>query len=250
MGRGGREVPTVMNLSTDLRLPPGEFYSAKQPKDLIVLHHTVGGSAKSTFDYWRTDPQHIGTAYIVERDGTIFEVFPPECWAYHLGLKIAPMGVVDKRSIGIEIASEGALLERDGKYYAFGRMAEQTRFAAPNAEKDVFDCGIVWRDYRYFAKYTPAAIASVCKLVDDLLTRFAIPRQTPTAHTEADLAAYRNYKGVLTHCQLRTDKTDCHPGFDWDQLITACKLNLIGKAKPAASAAVVPPAVAKAAGSP
>src|SRR5213082_1851366 len=105
-----------MNIYSDLRLPPGEYFNAPQAKDLIVLHHTVGGSAKSTFDYWRTDPQHIGTAYIVERDGTIFEVFPPECWAYHLGLKTTSS--VDKRSIGIEIAYEGALLERGGKYYA------------------------------------------------------------------------------------------------------------------------------------
>jgi N-acetyl-anhydromuramyl-L-alanine amidase AmpD len=222
-----------MNISTDLRLPPTEYFNASQTKDLIVLHHTVGGSAKSTFDYWRTDPQHIGTAYIVERDGTIFEVFPPECWAYHLGLKIGPMGVVDKRSIGIEIASEGALLEREGKYYAFGRMAEQTRFTATNAEKDVFDCGKVWRNYRYFAQYTPAAIASVCQLVNDMLTRFAIPHQTPANHTEADLAGYRNHKGVLTHCQLRTDKTDCHPGFAWDQLIASCNLELTGQSKSA-----------------
>jgi N-acetyl-anhydromuramyl-L-alanine amidase AmpD len=213
-----------MNLSTDLRLPTGEYYAAKQPKDLIILHHTVGGSAKSTFDYWRTDPQHIGTAYIVERDGTIFEVFPPECWAYHLGLKIGPAGVVDKRSIGIEIASEGALLEREAKYYEFGRMAEQTQFTG-----SVFDNGKIWRDYQYFAQYTPAAIASVCQLVNDLLTRFSIPRQTPSSHIEANLAAYRSYKGVLTHCQLRTDKTDCHPGFAWDQLITSCKLELTGK---------------------
>src|SRR5258707_1879369 len=221
-----------MNISTDLRLPSGEFYLAKQPKDLIVLHHTVGGSAKSTFDYWRTDPQHIGTAYIVERDGTIFEVFPPECWAYHLGLKIGPAGVVDKRSIGIEIASEGALLERDGKDYSFGRMTEQTAFTGA-----VFDNKTVWRDYRYFAQYGPAAIASVCQLVDKLLTQFSIPRQTPLNHSECDLAGYRNFKGVLTHCQLRTDKTDVHPGFPWNRLISSCKLTLTDQSKSAAAIA-------------
>jgi N-acetyl-anhydromuramyl-L-alanine amidase AmpD len=198
---------------------------------LIILHHTVGGSAKSTFDYWRTDPEHIGTAYIVERDGTIYEVFPPECWAYHLGLKIGPMGVVDKRSIGIEIASEGALLNdaREGKYYAFGRMTEQTAFTGA-----VFDNKTVWRDYRYFAQYAPAAIASVCQLVDKLLTQFSIPRQTPPNRSECDLAGYRNFKGVLTHCQVRSDKTDVHPGFPWEQLTASCKLELmttIGKPK-------------------
>lgn len=80
-----------MNVCTDLRLPVDQYFNETPKKDLIVLHHTVGGSAKSTFDYWRTDPEHIGTAYIVERDGTIYEVFSPECWAYHLGLKIGPV---------------------------------------------------------------------------------------------------------------------------------------------------------------
>jgi N-acetyl-anhydromuramyl-L-alanine amidase AmpD len=215
-----------MNISTKLRLPESEYFNAPQKKHLIILHHTVGGSAKSTFDYWRTDPEHIGTAYIVERDGTIYEVFPPECWAYYLGLKIGPMGVVDKRSIGIEIASEGALLEREGKYYEFGRMSEQTRFAGP-----IFDNGNAWRDYRYFAQYTSAAIAAICELVDHLLTQFSIPRQTPPNRTDSDLAAYRNYKGVLTHCQLRPDKTDCHPGFAWDQLIASCKLELTSESR-------------------
>jgi N-acetyl-anhydromuramyl-L-alanine amidase AmpD len=222
-----------MIISTTLRLPQSEYFNAPQKKDLIILHHTVGGSAKSTFDYWRTDPEHIGTAYIIERDGTIYEVFPPECWAYHLGLKIGPMGVVDKRSIGIEIASEGALLEREGKYYAFGRMTEQTAFTGA-----VFDNKTVWRDYRYFAQYTPAAIASACQLVDKLLTQFSIPRQTPLNRTECDLAAYRHYKGVLTHCQLRSDKTDVHPGFAWDQLIASCKLELTGQSKSATAGAV------------
>jgi hypothetical protein len=82
----------------------------------------------------------------------------------------------------------------------------------------------LWRDYRYFAQYTPAALTSVFALVDDLLTCFAIPRQTPANHVDSDLPAYTNYKGVLTHCQLRSDKSDVHPGFAWEQLVAACRL--------------------------
>ena len=209
-----------MNVCTDLRLPVVQYFTETPKKDLIVLHHTVGGSAKSTFDYWRTDPEHIGTAYIVERDGTIYEVFSPECWAYHLGLKIGPMGVADKRSIGIEIASEGPLMERDGKFYAFERMAEQTLFSGA-----VFDAGgSGFRGYRYFAAYTPRAMAAVCELVDSLLTRFNIPRQTPAEHSTFDLNGLRNYPGMLTHCQLRADKSDCHTGMDWEKLVKDCGL--------------------------
>ena len=188
-----------MNISTSLRLPADSYFPEKHPKDLIVLHHTVGGSAKSTFEYWRTniDAKHIGTAYIIDRDGTIYEVFPPECWAYHLGLKTTQ--AVDKRSIGIEIASEGALLERGGNYYAFGRLTEATRYNGPvfDVDAEVSTSGIktvsapqLWRDYRYFAQYTPAALASVFALVDALLTRFAIPRQAPSDHVDFSLPAY------------------------------------------------------------
>src|SRR5882724_6857752 len=164
-----------MNISASLRLPPDSYFPEKPTKDLVILHHTVGGSAESTFEYWRTDEQHIGTAYIVDRDGTVYEVFPPECWAYHLGLKTTRE--VDKRSIGIEIASEGALLERDGNFYAFGRLTEGTRYSGPVfdiADSATSPSGIqavttpmLWRDYRYFAQYTPAALASVFALVDD-----------------------------------------------------------------------------------
>jgi N-acetyl-anhydromuramyl-L-alanine amidase AmpD len=222
-----------MNISTALRLPADSYFPEKHPKDLIVLHHTVGGSAKSTFEYWRTDEQHIGTAYIVDREGTIYEVFPPECWAYHLGLKTTQ--TVDKRSIGIEIASEGALLERGRNYYSFGRLTEATRYTGPvfDVDAEAPAPGIktvssqqLWRDYRYFAQYTPAALASVFALVDALLTRFSIPRQTPANHVDYNLAAYTNYKGVLTHCQLRSDKTDVHPGFAWEELVSACTLTM------------------------
>src|SRR5437868_13203626 len=153
-----------MNTSTSLRLPADSYFPEKFTKDLVVLHHTVGGSAKSTFKYSRTDEQHIGPAYIVDRDGTIYEVFPPECWAYHLGLKTTRE--LDKRSVGIEIASEGALLERGGNYYAFGRLTEATRYRGPVfdiADSQTSSSGIkevsaqqLWREYRYFAQY-PAA---------------------------------------------------------------------------------------------
>ncbi len=211
-----------MKVNTDLRLPADQYFTETPKKDLIVLHHTVGGSAKSTFDYWRTDVERIGTAYIIERDGTIYEVFPPECWAYHLGLKIGPMGVVDKRSIGIEIASEGPLMERDGKFYAFGRVAEQTLYSG-----EVFDAGAAgFRGYRYFAAYTPQVMAAVCELVDSLLTQFNISRQTPASHTEFDLNGLRNYSNVVTHCQLRADKSDCHPGMDWGRSVRECALRV------------------------
>ena len=45
---------------------------------LIFIHHTVGGTAFSTFDYWLKDRtktgnrRMVGTAFIIDRDGTVY----------------------------------------------------------------------------------------------------------------------------------------------------------------------------------
>jgi len=70
-----------------------------------VLHFTAGQSARNAFGTWRRDAQRIGTACLVDVDGTVYEVFPPTQWAFHLG--IAGTSRHDRRSIGIEIATSG-----------------------------------------------------------------------------------------------------------------------------------------------
>ena len=215
----------MLKISTELRLPGDQYFPATQPKNLIVLHHTVGGSARSTFDFWRSSPERIGTAYIVERDGNIYEVFPPDAWAYHLGIK--GTSALDRRSIGIEIASEGALVEHEGQLCCFG---------ARPFSGDIYDHGCDFRGYQYFAAYTPAALSSVLALVEHLLSLYSIPRQTPADHLTADLAAYRDFQGVLSHSHLRPDKTDVHPGFPWDVLARRCQLKMVATLSAAAIA--------------
>lgn len=73
----------------------------------------------------------IGTAYVIERNGIVFEAFEPQYWAWQFGLKSAGWNYEDrvsfeKRFIGIEIASEGALKESDGKLYCYDRISSRT----------------------------------------------------------------------------------------------------------------------------
>ena len=217
----------ALEIDRSLRLPKTEYLLQRHKKSLIVLHHTVGGSARSTFEWWRTDstkagkPSRIGTAYLIERDGTIYEIFPPECWAWHLGLK-GTRGAVDKRSIGIELCNEGPLINRAEWYYCFGRVSERTRY-----QEEVYDHGNDWRgQYRYFAVYPKRQVRATAALLRKLIEDFMIPSQTPRNHLQADLARYQKYRGVLGHAHLRTDKTDPHPGFPWKEIISACGLQL------------------------
>ena len=39
-----------MNINQDLLLDDSQYLKEEHKKDLIVLHHTVGGSAKSTIE--------------------------------------------------------------------------------------------------------------------------------------------------------------------------------------------------------
>lgn len=208
--------PTI---NRDLRLSPHQYQQTRHKKDLIVLHHTVGGTAKSTFEYWRSTPERVATAYLIERDGTVFEVFPPECWAPHVGVK-GNQNALDKRSIGIEIASEGALKESGGKLYCFDRVTPRTEHTTAN-----FDNGVKWRGYRYFDAYEEAQLMAVFSLVNLLLLKFQIPRRMPANFKDFE-ARFLTFAGVLGHCNLRADKSDPHPGFDWERLQQECALEL------------------------
>lgn len=216
-----------------LRLPAGQFIDQPCEKDLIVLHHTVGGSARSTFDYWKTDPRRVGTAFLIDRDGTVYETFPPDRWAYHLGLEGAASagGKHERRSIGIEICSEGGLIERHGDLYCFGVESPRTKFNRDMAES----LGYEWRGFRYFDKYEPAQIEAVTALVDSLLARFpSIPRRTLRDHRtgpsgKAVPGPYTDrlsYRGVLGHSDMRADKSDPHPNFPWFEMARRLRLEI------------------------
>ncbi|MEO5357218.1 MAG: N-acetylmuramoyl-L-alanine amidase [Nitrospirae bacterium YQR-1] len=208
-----------MSINKTLRLQDKEYIKTETKKDLIVVHHTVGATAKSTIEYWATDPQRIGTAYVIERDGEIFEVFDSKYWAYHLGLENSG-GLVDKRSIGIELASEGGLIQRNERLYCFGKVSDRTVF------KDAFyDNGTPWRGYRFFDAYSEAQITSLIELINQLIVQFNIPKFTPANHVDTD-DGYRQFKGILGHHHLRRDKSDVHPGFPWQKVITSCSLQL------------------------
>lgn len=201
-----------------LALPPDQYHAEAQSKSLVVLHHTVGGSAKSSRDWWASDPRRIGTAYLVERDGTVYEVFPPEAWAFHLGC--SDVGL-ERRSIGIELCSEGGLEVRAGHAWAL----DGKRDLGPVVKliKEMRIDYHEWRGFKAFDAYDADQVAATFLLVDSLLKRFGIPRSMPTpdeCRGPADFRRWHSHEGVLHHAMLRKDKSDLHPGFPFEALAT------------------------------
>lgn len=201
-----------------LALGPGQFFTEQYRKDLIVLHFTAGASCESAYRTWEGNAERIGTAFGVDPDGTIVEFFPPECWAYHLGVKGTHRH--DRRSIGIEIANVGPL-KPDG--------ADPSRLNWwPNnwgARYCALDEGgryhrASFRGIHYFASMPEIQQQAVGSLVRELCERFSIPRiASPSARSgEFDPQAFGSYAGVATHTNFRRDKWDVGPAFNWDYL--------------------------------
>src|SRR3972149_4662478 len=104
-----------MEINKTKRLNNLQYYPKANQKTMIFWHHTAGTTAQGAIDWWNQTPVAVGTAYLIDRDGTIFEVFDPKLWAYHLGVKNDD-DYIEKNSIGIEIVAAGQLyLEKDGK---------------------------------------------------------------------------------------------------------------------------------------
>jgi N-acetyl-anhydromuramyl-L-alanine amidase AmpD len=214
-------------IDRSLRLPANQFLPPAAKKTGICIHHTVGGSARSTFDWWLNDGQQVGVAYIIERDGRVYEVFPPEAWAWQFGLKWSSSRKIafEQRFIGIEIASEGGLKESGGKLYCFDRVS-------PRCEKnraEAFDYGRPYRGYRYFDSYERAQVDALIHLMDDLLARFAIPRRRPANPLDFHGEALEHFSGVIGHTMVRDDKSDPIPDEGlWRRL--ADELGVVGPA--------------------
>ncbi|PAP77612.1 peptidoglycan recognition protein family protein [Rubrivirga marina] len=198
--------PSIDALS--LRLPRGQYVDRPEPKDLVVMHHTAGGSAASSVSWWRQTDVRVATAYIIERDGTIYECFDPGLWAYHLGASIQSL---EERSIGIELANWGGL-KHDGATYRTWSGAEIPKTA-------VHDHGRSWRGFRYYEAYPKAQLDAAIALAAHLVERFGIaPDVAPAQLGSPDVTRFRKYRGVVAHHHVRADKSDISPAFPWDRL--------------------------------
>lgn len=197
-------------------LPPEQYFSGRFPKRNIVLHHTVSSTARSAIAWWRQTHDRVGTAYVIDKAGTIFEVFPPECWAHHLGLVERRNTLLNQQSIGIELVNEGQLRPREGggmEWNFVGPGARPARYTGEQAVQTAHP----WRGYDLWAPYSEAQHLAVFELVDMLCSQFNIPRSV-CPHIDYERMVNAKY-GIYAHCNIRRDKFDLSPAFDIQRLI-------------------------------
>lgn len=201
----------MIKIDHSLKLANNQFYPLTQVKKTIALHHSAGFSAESAIHWWNQTPQAVGTPYVIERDGTIYEAFDPRCWAYHLGISNTKAGrILEGQTIGIELVALGHVELRNGRFIAYGR--EIPAVEVINQE---------FRGYDHYQVYTPEQITSLIELLKHLSERFNIPLPTygpyyaqMFEYNEANIPAIVsavNGPTLITHAGVRKDKTDPFP---------------------------------------
>lgn len=207
---------------TQFRLPANQYITENTAKDLIVLHFTAGSSAASAFTSWTGTKERVATAYIVDADGTIYETFPPEMWAPHLGVAGPDNAnwILDRRSIGIEIANVGGLVPAPGNAQVLNWWPNnyRTRFCARSETARYV--AKTYRGFKYFASFPEVQLVSIVSLVQHLASTYKIPLRLPpdAIREQCDLASFGKFSGIASHQNFRTDKTDIGPAFPWDRL--------------------------------
>ena len=205
--------------TTTSKLPDDQYFKVEQPKDMIMLHFTAGSKASHAYNAWINQRIKIGTAYIVDKDGSVYEVFNPKYWAYHLGIKgkYSQSWKHDKRSIGIEIVNMGPLKLR-GKDLCCWPNDFNQKFCSINDTHKYVETS--YRGYDFYEAFPQVQLDSVVKLVDRLSNQFQIKKTLPPVEKqmECDLEFYDSWKGIAAHQNVRPDKFDIGPAFDWNIL--------------------------------
>lgn len=204
-----------LQIDRSLRLSPNQFVQKEADrKDLIVLHSTAGGSVRGTFDWWQVTPERVATAYIVDRNGVVFEVFDPKYSAFHLGLKDTQAN--DYRSIGIELVNWGPLSESQpgGFHFAWPENYSRVKIQMDEVFGPLNQTS-PYRGYRYWHQFSEEQVVATAKLCKYLMNRFGIVNDVCES-LEALNQGWRNtFTGIAAHHNFRSDKFDVGPAFPY-----------------------------------
>jgi len=208
------------------------YYAVEHPKKQVVLHFTAGHIRADLGSLTKSD-YHVSVAFVIGRNGVIYQLFPSKFWSGHIGKGIGNTNTgnaQDKISIGIEISNYGFLTEKDGNletYYS--RQKDNNGKIGPVdiycslTEKEAYNkIASPFRKQSYYATYTDAQYDSLIILLRYLTAQYNIPRQFFAENKRFEPTQdVIGFKGIVSHVNYRPDgKWDIGPSFDWNKIIT------------------------------
>ena len=200
----------------------GYYYSQKHAKKKIVLHFTVGHLQGDISSLTSPSRGHVSTAFVIGRDGTVYQLFSSSDWSYHLGRgAIGGNGTNSKSSIGIEISNYGPLVKRGNNLETVYSKRKGHDVYCSLEDKDKYiKLDEPYRGYNYYTTFTDKQYENLIVLLRYLTAEYNIPRKFIAEATRYDATtANATFKGIHSHVNYRSDKVDIGPAFEWNKVI-------------------------------
>ena len=188
--------------------------STKRDIDKIVIHYTLDTKASQTIREFSTNKKHVAAHYVVDRDGTIYQLVDDKYVTYH-----ATNYTVNLQSIGIEIVNLGWVTKYKDKFY---------NYRGKPYFGEVVDIGVPWKpnselnDYQYWQPFTDEQYESLELLIDHLTSTYDIPKElyspSPILY-DPDSESVQEFRGLLGHAVIWPKKWDPGPVFDWSKVL-------------------------------
>ena len=207
------------------------YYAVEHPKQRIVLHFTAG-HIKSDLGALTRDDYHVSVAFVIGRNGVIYQLFSSKYWSGHIGKGIGNTNTgnaQDKVTIGIELSNYGFLTEKNGNletYYSRqkdsnGNVTPVDIYCSLSETEAYQKTNNPFRQQSYYATYTNEQYESLIILLRYLTSQYNIPRHfLPEPERYEAINEVVNFKGIVSHINYRRDgKWDIGPGFDWNKVI-------------------------------
>ena len=217
-------------------LPKSEYKTTYTSKHFLFLHHTSGWhNPYNCIHGWKSDRRGaVATEFVIggqsirgdstKHDGDILQSFPEGYWGWHLGIGRSYM---HSHSVGIEVCNFGWLLQRNNAHYAYVAKNSEGNWRSDYTRYRVVDAQVVklkkkFREKQYWHRYSDAQLDSLRGLILHIAERDNIDVRAGLVEEIREEGAYKAFsfkadvragqrKGMWTHTNVRTDKTDMFP---------------------------------------
>jgi len=186
------------------------YYKLVTKKDKLVLHFTAGVLHGDIGELTR---QHVSVAYVLARDGVVYELFDPKYWSYHLGAGASGGNKTNSSSsVAIEISNFGPLtLDKEKGFLKTWSGKPYCRIDQAEAYTHVENG---YRGHFYFANYTNEQYRVLDSMITNICREHNILRRLPALNQRGQKLT-KVGEGIWSHENFRADKSDVGPAFDW-----------------------------------
>lgn len=212
--------------------PPRPYFEAEKFEKKYIFLHFTAGNLQGDLPTLTGNSGRISTAFVLARSGNLFQLFSSAHWAWHLGRSaVGPFRngnntFLSKHSIGIEISNYGPLM-RIGEILHIPVWDKNRRKFIPGApyctlsdQASYIQLATPYRGNTYYCSYTDEQYDRLIILLRYLTNSYPIPKSFLPANIRYETnGPLLENPGIYSHVNVRKDKVDIGPAFDWDRVI-------------------------------